>query len=124
MTPREGHVKFLGYQANASARAGIPHNHIDYHLRYIWLESLVAALGGLLFRYDWVVIGGAKPFFERYFGLTGELVRGWANSCALLGCLVGSLMAGFFFIFARLPETKGKTLEEIEKNQELFAFFE
>ena len=61
---------------------------------YIWMISLVAALGGLLFGYDWVVIGGAKPFFERYFGLTNEFARGWANSCALLGCLAGALLAG------------------------------
>ena len=65
-----------------------------YNVKYIWLISLVAALGGLLFGYDWVVIGGAKPFFERYFDLSGELIRGWANSCALLGCLVGALLAG------------------------------
>lgn len=65
-----------------------------YHTGYIWLISLVAALGGLLFGYDWVVIGGAKPFFERYFGLSGEFIQGWANSCALLGCLVGALLAG------------------------------
>ena len=66
----------------------------EYNYGYIWLISLVAALGGLLFGYDWVVIGGAKPFFERYFHLASELSRGWANSCALLGCLVGALLAG------------------------------
>ena len=63
-----------------------------YNLRYVWLTSLVAALGGLLFGYDWVVIGGAKPFFERYFGLGEASAKGWANSCALLGCLVGALV--------------------------------
>ncbi|RPJ87366.1 MAG: MFS transporter [Acidobacteria bacterium] len=66
--------------------------HLD--TRYIWMISLVAALGGLLFGYDWVVIGGAKPFFERYFHLTDPTVKGWANSCALIGCLFGALLAG------------------------------
>ncbi|MBI5397508.1 MAG: sugar porter family MFS transporter [Verrucomicrobia bacterium] len=65
-----------------------------YNLAYVWLISLVAALGGLLFGYDWVVIGGAKPFFERYFHLTDAAQSGWANSCALIGCLVGALLAG------------------------------
>jgi len=87
--------------------------HADYHLGYIWLISVVAALGGLLFGWDWVVIGGAKPFFEPFFNLaeiarqwehhalaravglvTPEALSGWANSCALLGCLLGSLLAG------------------------------
>ncbi len=63
-------------------------------LRYVWTISLVAALGGLLFGYDWVVIGGAKPFFERFFALTSASARGWANSCALIGCLVGAVAAG------------------------------
>ena len=65
-----------------------------YNLKYVWTICLVAAMGGLLFGYDWVVIGGAKPFFEKYFGLTGEAQIGWANSCALLGCLLGSLVSG------------------------------
>ncbi len=65
-----------------------------FHAGYIWTISLVAALGGLLFGYDWVVIGGAKPFFERSFGLADAASQGWANSCALLGCLVGALLAG------------------------------
>ena len=39
------------------------------NLGYIWLISSVAALGDLLFGWDWVVIGGAKPFFQRYFQL-------------------------------------------------------
>jgi sugar porter (SP) family MFS transporter len=66
----------------------------QYHLAYVWAICLVAALGGLLFGYDWVVIGGARQFFEPYFGLSGELETGWANSCALLGCLAGALVAG------------------------------
>jgi len=65
-----------------------------YNATYTWMISLVAALGGLLFGYDWVVIGGAKPFFEKYFQLSSGQLSGWANSCALLGCLVGSLVSG------------------------------
>src|SRR6478736_9769574 len=66
----------------------------EYGLRYVWLISRVAAMGGLLFGWDWVVIGGAKTFFQSYFHLTSEAQIGWANSCALLGCLVGALVAG------------------------------
>src|SRR5882757_9399280 len=66
----------------------------NYNFGYVWLVSVVAAMGGLLFGWDWVVIGGAKPFFQRYFELTSEVQIGWANSCALIGCLVGALIAG------------------------------
>jgi sugar porter (SP) family MFS transporter len=66
----------------------------DYNLNYVWLISVVAAMGGLLFGYDWVVIGGAKPFFEPFFNLTRASLRGWANSCALLGCLAGAVLSG------------------------------
>lgn len=67
---------------------------IHYNIGYVWMISSVAALGGLLFGYDWVVIGGAKPFYESYFGLTSETAIGWANSCALVGCLFGSILSG------------------------------
>jgi sugar porter (SP) family MFS transporter len=72
-------------QAGAQAR---------YNVTYIWLICVAAAMGGLLFGYDWVVIGGAKPFFERYFNLTNATQKGWANSCALIGCLMGAMIAG------------------------------
>jgi SP family xylose:H+ symportor-like MFS transporter len=64
------------------------------HSFYIWGISVVAALGGLLFGYDWVVIGGARQFYEIYFHLESAALVGWANSCALVGCLLGSLAAG------------------------------
>ena len=32
---------------------------------YIFAIALTAALGGLMFGYDWVVIGGAEPFYEK-----------------------------------------------------------
>src|SRR4051794_9089676 len=65
-----------------------------FDMRFVWRISLVATLGGLLFGYDFVVIGGAKPFFERFFDIQTEALRGWANSCALIGCLLGSIISG------------------------------
>lgn len=64
------------------------------NMRNIWLISLVAACGGLLFGYDWVVIGGAKPFYEAYFNITSASLSGWAMSSALLGCMAGAFIAG------------------------------
>ena len=68
----------------------------DLRLSYLWGIAFVVALGGLLFGYDWVVIGGAKPFYEPYFRLATSASIGWANSCALVGCFIGSLSAGIF----------------------------
>ena len=54
-------------------------------------------MGGLLFGYDWVVIGGAKPFYEPFFDICNSPgLQGWAMSSALVGCLAGALIAGFF----------------------------
>ena len=53
-------------------------------------------MGGLLFGYDWVVIGGAKPFYEPFFDITGNAaLQGWAMSCALIGCLAGAVLSGW-----------------------------
>ena len=52
-------------------------------------------MGGLLFGYDWVVIGGAKPFYELFFGIVDSpLMQGVAMTTALVGCLVGAMVAG------------------------------
>jgi len=78
---------------DAAPTAGVP-PEVRIDGRFLWSISIVAAMGGLLFGYDWVVIGGAKPFFEAYFGLVEEAARAWANSCALVGCLAGAMTAG------------------------------
>ncbi len=66
------------------------------HMAFIWRISLVAAMGGLLFGYDWVVIGGAKPFYEPFFNISGDtpLQQGWTMSSALVGCLAGAIISG------------------------------
>ncbi len=61
---------------------------------YIFAIALTAALGGLMFGYDWVVIGGAELFYERYFHLASAVQIGWAMSSALIGALFGATFAG------------------------------
>jgi SP family arabinose:H+ symporter-like MFS transporter len=71
-------------------------NNSSYNWKYLVSISLVSAMGGLLFGYDWVVIGGAKPFYEPFFGITNSAaLQGWAMSCALTGCLAGAVISGW-----------------------------
>lgn len=66
-------------------------------MAFLWMVCLVAAMGGLLFGYDWVVIGGAKPFFIGYFALEeSPVLVGWAMSSALVGCMIGAILSGLF----------------------------
>ena len=68
---------------------------MKFNTAYLIRISLVSALGGLLFGYDWVVIGGAKPFYEKFFEITGSPnLQGWAMSSALLGCIAGAMISG------------------------------
>jgi len=67
----------------------------SYDKGTLYFICAVSAMGGLLFGYDWVVIGGAKPFYELYFGISGSpLLQGVAMTTALIGCLVGAMVAG------------------------------
>ncbi len=69
---------------------------VEYNRAFLWRVCLVAAMGGLLFGYDWVVVGGAKPFYEPYFQITDNtpFLRGWAQSSALVGCIFGAVLSG------------------------------
>jgi SP family sugar porter-like MFS transporter len=66
----------------------------QFNRAYIFAIALTAALGGLMFGYDWVVIGGAELFYEKYFRLASAFQVGWAMSSALIGALVGAVFAG------------------------------
>lgn len=62
---------------------------------YLYLITFISAMGGLLFGYDWVVIGGAKPFYEVYFNITETpAMQGWVIGCAILGCILGVMISG------------------------------
>lgn len=63
--------------------------------RFVYFICIVAAMGGLLFGYDWVVIGGAKPFYEVYFGIADNpTMQGLAMTVALIGCMIGAMLCG------------------------------
>ena len=67
----------------------------SYSKGFLYFICAVSAMGGLLFGYDWVVIGGAKPFYELYFGIASSpLMQGVAMTAALVGCLAGAMVAG------------------------------
>lgn len=66
---------------------------------YVVFIALIATLGGLLFGYDTAVISGAEQSVELYLidGLgLGSFVHGLTVSSALIGCIIGGLISGYF----------------------------
>ena len=60
---------------------------------YLIFLSVVAALGGFLFGYDAAVISGTISQVTARFSLD-EIQVGWVVWCALIGSIIGVLMAG------------------------------
>lgn len=68
----------------------------NFNKSFIYFTCMVSAMGGLLFGYDWVVIGGAKPFYELFFGISDSASQqGLAMSIALVGCMIGACTSGW-----------------------------
>ena len=68
---------------------------------YLYSIVLVAVLGGLLFGYDTAVISGAEKGLQAFFiGATDfqytDIMHGFTCSSALIGCVIGALLSGFF----------------------------
>ena len=63
------------------------------NLHYLIFLSMVAALGGFLFGYDAAVISGTISQVTSRFSLD-EIQVGWFVGCALIGSIIGVLMAG------------------------------
>ena len=67
----------------------------NIHKAFVYFICIVSAMGGLLFGYDWVVIGGAKPFYELYYQIADSpSQQGLAMTIALIGCLIGAMLCG------------------------------
>ena len=73
--------------------------HEDNNLTYfhnpnfVYLISAIAALGGLLFGFDLVIISGTVPFFTKFFNLS-EGLTGWAVGCINIGAALGAVISG------------------------------
>ncbi|MBD5251999.1 MAG: D-xylose transporter XylE [Bacteroides sp.] len=68
---------------------------------YLFSIVLVAVLGGLLFGYDTAVISGAEKGLQAFFlgakdFVYTDTIHGITSSSALLGCILGSALSGFF----------------------------
>lgn len=61
---------------------------------YIWLISLVAAFGGLLFGFDIAIFSGTIPFIQPHFDLDAAGL-GWVGSSLYVGCMAGALCTGW-----------------------------
>ncbi|MCK5775249.1 MAG: D-xylose transporter XylE [Bacteroidales bacterium] len=73
-----------------------------YNPAYIYIITIVATLGGLLFGYDTAVISGAEKSIQIYLvdslGLS-SLVHGATVSSALIGCIIGGAISGMLALY-------------------------
>lgn len=60
---------------------------------YLLLVSFVSTIGGFLFGYDTAIISGCNSFLEQHFALSAAEL-GWIVSSALLGTILGCVLAG------------------------------
>ncbi len=67
----------------------------------VFLYSLIASLGGLLFGFDIAIFSGAIPFIQPELDLSPAQL-GWVASSLYLGCAVGTM------IFGKIAERLGR----------------
>lgn len=68
------------------------------NMGYVVFLSVVAAIGGILFGYDTAVISGTTDIVAGQFSLD-DLAKGWYVGCALIGSIIGVLVAGMMSDF-------------------------
>ncbi len=76
----------------------------NVRMGYVVFLSVVAALGGILFGYDTAVISGTTDIVARQFSLDA-LAKGWYVGCALIGSIIGVLVAGMLSDFLGRKKT-------------------
>jgi MFS family permease len=64
-----------------------------YNWKFLLTISLVSAMGGYLFGFDFAVITGGLPFLRAYFNLNAYW-EGFTTGSLALGCIAGCLIAG------------------------------
>lgn len=67
--------------------------HTKYNWTFLIIISLVTAMGGYLFGFDFAVITGGLPFLREQFGLDATM-EGFTTGSLALGCIVGCGFAG------------------------------
>jgi sugar porter (SP) family MFS transporter len=82
-------------------QSGVSTDDYEINRAYVYLISAIAALGGVLFGFDLVIISGTVSFFTTHFQLN-EFETGWAVGCINLGAAIGALIGG------RLSSTLGR----------------
>ena len=80
--------------------------HTDRGCQYTsWdFRREVAAIGGILFGYDTAVISGTTEIVKTQFGLSTGM-EGWYVGCALIGSIIGVLVAGMLSDFLGRKKT-------------------
>jgi SP family arabinose:H+ symporter-like MFS transporter len=78
---------------NTPIEVPVSAGHSGHFRGDLLVSAIVSILGGFLFGFDNIVISGAIRFLSRHFEL-GVIGTGWAASCALAGCIVGSSTIG------------------------------
>jgi len=66
---------------------------VSYQWKFLLMTSMVSAMGGYLFGFDFAVITGGLPFLRAQFGLNA-FSEGFTTGSLALGCIVGCLIAG------------------------------
>src|ERR1041385_6567652 len=66
----------------------------EHRSAYVYLISIIAAVGGFLLTYDIIVMSGAIIFLKREFNLTPPQV-GFAMTSAMIACFFSPSLGGW-----------------------------